>query len=140
MSIATTWPLNVKIGESRIVYLRIGLDDFAMAITGRHATPALLMMKPEATDPDLAAVEAHVAQLRSLQGSYGGEGHYEPALAAVMGKSADMIQALFARARDAFNKGARGGWMRCGTYHIDIDFEVRPSEQDEVNRRWPIAG
>ena len=85
-------------------------------------------------------VEAHVAQLRSLQGSYGGEGHYEPALATVMGKSADMIQALFARARDAFNKGARDGWMRCGTYHIDIDFEGRPSEQDQVNRRWPIAG
>lgn len=131
--------ISVKVGESRIANLRMGLGDFTMAITGRYATPAILILSAAAAKPDADAIEKHVAQIRSLQGSYGGQGHAEPALAAILGKSADIIHALLERERDAFNKGAHEGWMRCGAYHVDIDFEGRASEKDEVNRRWPIA-
>ena len=39
---------------------------------------------------------------------------------------------------EAFKYGAREGWMRCGTYHLDIDFEGRFEEEDELNKRWPV--
>lgn len=39
----------------------------------------------------------------------------------------------------AFKRGAREGWMRCGVYHIDIDFEQRESEQQEIDQRYPLA-
>lgn len=40
---------------------------------------------------------------------------------------------------EAFARGAREGWMRCGVYHIDIDFEGHAEQTEEVNRRWPLA-
>lgn len=56
----------------------------------------------------------------------------------------DLLPALLAEAKrgreaceEAFNKGGRDGWMRCGVYHVDIDFEGRPEEKENVERRWP---
>lgn len=37
----------------------------------------------------------------------------------------------------AYKAGARSGWMRCGVFHIDLDFEARPSEAKNINERWP---
>lgn len=39
----------------------------------------------------------------------------------------------------AFDLGGHDGWMRCGVFHVDIDFETRMEEREEANRRWPRA-
>lgn len=57
-------------------------------------------------------------------------GHEEPDASA---------EATIQRALDAaFSRGAREGWMRCGVFHVDLDFEGRASEHAEVNQRWPL--
>lgn len=40
---------------------------------------------------------------------------------------------------DAYARGAREGWKRCGVYHVDIDFESRPELGEELDSRWPLA-
>lgn len=41
-------------------------------------------------------------------------------------------------AKQAFALGAREGWMRCGAYYVNIDFEEEPEQIANVESRWPL--
>ena len=41
---------------------------------------------------------------------------------------------------EAFNRGGRDGWMRCGVFNIDIDFEGCADQKAEIERRYPLSG